>query len=311
MYCIVVLVVVESAAIVALERVGGFLSDKKNTLYLYSLFFLFEQYREMAEDVVDRVIEQHGLTHAGPCQTMTKKLRGGEGYTKNVPIMLVQEFGVSEDTAKHLASTYGMYAFDVCRATEPTGKRWPRFGQLLIEGFPYLECEVEYACKKEMVCTLTDMLTLRFRLAYLNKDAALTAAPKVADLMQKALGWSRREKKRQLEEAKKYLSTFGGPVPNKLDESSALVTLTDVGNLFKTFDQTENGTIDLTDFKDATTILGLPFPTDKAALAAFKKLDKDNDGRVTEDEFMEWWVKHDPRDEFRRKLGKQISDKLQ
>ena len=33
--------------------------------------------------------------------------------------------------------------------------------------------------------------------------------------------------------------------------------------------------------------------------------------RVTEDEFMEWWAKHDPTDALRKKLGKQISDKLE
>lgn len=72
--------------------------------------------------------------------------------------MLVQEFGVSEVTAKHLARTYGMHAFEVCRITEPTVKRWPRFGHLLIEGYPYLECEIEYACKHEMVVSLKDMI---------------------------------------------------------------------------------------------------------------------------------------------------------
>ena len=78
-----------------------------------------------------------------------------------------------------------MNAFDVCKLTRPTGKKWPRFGSILIEGFPYLECEVEYACKKEMNCSVIDFLTLRTRLAYLNKDAAIEVAPKVADLMAK------------------------------------------------------------------------------------------------------------------------------
>jgi glycerol-3-phosphate dehydrogenase len=67
-------------------------------------------YREMAEDVVDKVIEYKKLTtnyngdSIGKCVTLDTKLRGGDGYTKNVAIKLVQKFGIGEDTAKHLAS---------------------------------------------------------------------------------------------------------------------------------------------------------------------------------------------------------------
>ena len=48
-------------------------------------------YREMAEDVVDRVIKAKGLEKkAGPCVTDKKPLRGGVGYDRNVPIQLIQ-----------------------------------------------------------------------------------------------------------------------------------------------------------------------------------------------------------------------------
>jgi glycerol-3-phosphate dehydrogenase len=103
----------------------------------------------MAEDVVDRVLEYKGMSmtsdgmEIGPCRTLTKSLRGGEGYTKNVAIKLVQKFGISEDTAKHLARTYGTHSFDVCYLSQPTGKTWPRFGQVLVEGYPYIEAEIE------------------------------------------------------------------------------------------------------------------------------------------------------------------------
>eukprot|EP00957_Ditylum_brightwellii_P104338 7947395-Ditylum_brightwellii.AAC.1 len=147
---------------------------------------------------------------AGPCVTDTMPLRGGVGYSRNIPVQLVQDFGVSEETAKHLARTYGVNAFEVCKLTKPSGKKWPRFGNVLIEGYPYLECEIEYCCKNEMVVTVKDMLTLRTRLAYLNSAAALEAAPKVADLMGKSLGWSKAETKRQLDEALAALTEFGG-----------------------------------------------------------------------------------------------------
>jgi glycerol-3-phosphate dehydrogenase len=124
-------------------------------------------YREMAEDVVDKVMayKQISTTHqgtpVGPCVTLNLPLRGGFGYTKNTAIKLVQKFGISEETAQHLARTYGTHAFDVCYLSKPTGKAWPRFGQVLVDGYPFVEAEIEYACKYEYVRTLKDMLTLR------------------------------------------------------------------------------------------------------------------------------------------------------
>jgi glycerol-3-phosphate dehydrogenase len=173
-------------------------------------------YREMAEDVLDRVIAQHGLSPVRPCQTTDRTLRGGIGYHRNIPIRLVQELGVSETSSKHLARTYGMHAYDVCAIdaesdTQSTPQQtWPRLGKTLVEGYPYLECEINYACRYEMACTVVDMLTLRTRLAYLNKEAALIAAPRVADIMAKELRWNRAERNRQLVHAVEIINTFGG-----------------------------------------------------------------------------------------------------
>lgn len=271
-------------------------------------------YREMAEDVLDRVLPtKEGLAEkAGPCLTEKRPLRGGVGYTKNVPVQLVQEFGVSEETAKHLARTYGMNAFDVCKMTRPTGKAWPRFGSILIEGFPYLECEIEYACKKEMTCTVTDFLTLRTRLAYLNSAAAMEVAPKVADLMAKSLGWSRRERNRQLAEAQKALAQFGGSVPLQDGCKISAHTLSDLHALFEAFDRDGNGYVDYEEMKIMATQLGAPFKSEKEAMTTFKAMDADKNGRVNEDEFVTWWHNKE-HDKLRKDLGKTVgfsSDKL-
>ena len=85
---------------------------------------------------------------------------------------------------------------------------------MLVDRFPYSECEIPYICKEEMACTVEDVLTLRTRLAYLDKEAALTAAPKVADLMAKTLKWSRAQNKCHLQQALEVVSNFGGRVPN-------------------------------------------------------------------------------------------------
>jgi len=272
-------------------------------------------YRRMAQDVIDRVLERNRTEYseddkdryfankAGPCKTETLPLRGGEGYSRNVPIMLVQEFGVSESTAKHLAHTYGMLAFEVCRLAEPTGQRWPRFGNLLVPGYPYLECEVEYACKKEMCCTVKDMLTLRMRLAFLNKEAALTAAPRVADLMAETLGWSKKEKKRQLQEAIDFIQTFGGPIPNQHSKTwvDNISTVSDVRDLFHTFDVSENGYIDVTEFQDvATKILG---QSKEEAAKTFTKIDTKKKGKIYEEEFVAWWNDRRRHDKLKSKIA--------
>jgi glycerol-3-phosphate dehydrogenase len=201
-----------------------------------------------AEDVVDVVCESRGLkqgirTKGAPSLTVDYPLRGGRGYTKNVPVRLVQEFGVSEESAIHLARTYGMHAFDVCKLTQPTGNCWPRFGRLL-DGYPYLECEVEYACQ-EYVRTVCDMLALRFRLAFLNSEAAIAVAPRVADLMAVQLHWNREERDDQLKVAMSFLKEFGGPVPNANFEAA---TLTDVNSLFALLDLDANGYIDFPEY---------------------------------------------------------------
>lgn len=259
-------------------------------------------YRHMAEDVINRVVKLHGF-NAGPCVTGKKRLRGGDGYTRNVPVQLVQEFGVSEDVAQHLAHTYGMHAFEVCRLARPTGKNWPRFGSILLEGFPYLECEVEYACKNEMVCTVKDMLTLRMRLAFLNKEAALAVAPRVADLMAEALGWSRREKKRQLAEAIEYISQFGGSLP--ADGAFAVGTVSDVRDLFHTFDLGGHGYIDAIDLRNAAKMLGFPFQSKSEAERTFKNINKNKDGKITEDEFVAWW-NSTTQDRLKKNIGEKF-----
>lgn len=239
-------------------------------------------YREMAEDVIDRVVKLHGLEDkAGPCVTENIQLRGGVGYTRNIPIQLVQEFGVNTEVAEHLAHTYGIHAFEVLR----TGSE-PRGGKALLSGYPYLEREVEYACRNEMSSTLADMLTLRTRLAYLDSDAAATVAPRVADLMGKTLGWSKMRKKEELERALEIIGSFGGPVPKTQKES-----IHTIEDLFHSFDINKSGYIDYDELRLCMKHFGVPFKSEEEALVAFNAIDKNGDGKIDFDEFMRWWTR--------------------
>ena len=230
----------------------------------------------MAEDVVDRVVESQGLD-AGPCVTEKIPLRGGVGYTRGLPVQLVQRHGVTTDVAEHLARTYGVHAGDVLKDA--------RGGRLLLPGYPYLEEEVAYACDQEMASSLSDMLTLRTRLAFLDSEAAERVAPKVADLMGKALKWSKKRKKEELRSALEVIGSFGGPVP-KSQKDESFQTIED---LFRSFAVNEAGLIGYDELKLVVKHWGAPFKSEEEALAAFKSIDKKGDGKIDLDEFLAWW----------------------
>jgi len=235
----------------------------------------------MAEDVVDRVVKRAAFKKVGPCVTDQISLRGGVGYSRNIPIKLVQDYGVSMDVAEHLASTYGIHAFEVLNE----GKE-PRGGNALIAGYPYLEREIEYACKHEMANSITDMLTVRMRLAFLDSFAAQIVTPRVADIMAKTLGWSNQRKKQELEAAEKVLGNFGGPVPSKVKAADAIHSIED---LFNSFDVDKNGYIDYDELRLCMKYYGLPFKNKDEAMKAFKVIDKNGDGQIDLNEFMIWW----------------------
>ena len=110
--------------------------------------------------------------------------------------------------AEHLAKTYGGQAWAVCDISpaEEAG-----FGTLIVPGYPYIEEEVKYACR-EYACTIEDILSRRTRLAFLNKEAALAAIPKVAAIMAKELGWDKDVTEKQIQAAKQYVKSYSGGV---------------------------------------------------------------------------------------------------
>jgi len=185
------------------------ISENPHTGVIFIAGGKWTTWREMAEEVVDMVVGPQGAR----CRTLDIKLHGGEGYSEILATQLMQKYGMEKDVAEHLASTYGDRAWEVCEYSEPTGLEWPRFGKPLVEGFPHIEAEVVYACR-EYACTVEDVLSRRTRLAFLNKEAAIQAIPKVADIMAKELGWNAKIRKEQISAARHYIDSYGGPMPN-------------------------------------------------------------------------------------------------
>mmetsp|Transcript_48819 Transcript_48819/g.118151 ORF Transcript_48819/g.118151 Transcript_48819/m.118151 type:complete len:762 (+) Transcript_48819:211-2496(+) len=185
------------------------ISENPDTGVIFIAGGKWTTWREMAQDVVDRIVGSSGPE----CTTLDIKLFGGDGYKKNLSIELIQKFGMPQDVAEHLVNTYGARSWEVCDQIDPSSKKkWSDFGTRLAEGFPYLDLDVVWACR-EYACTIEDVLSRRTRLAFLNKEAALQAIPMVADIMAKELGWSGRVKKQQIAAAEKYIGSYGGRIP--------------------------------------------------------------------------------------------------
>ncbi|KIJ64594.1 hypothetical protein HYDPIDRAFT_132623 [Hydnomerulius pinastri MD-312] len=168
-------------------------------------------YRAMAEEAVDKAVEVFGLQEKakGGCRTEELRLVGSDGWSRNMFIGLVQRFGLDTDVAKQLSDNYGDRAWTVCALAEPTGEQWPLHGVRLSPNYPYLEAEVLYATRHEYACTAVDVLARRTRLAFVNAQAALTALPRVIEIMGKELGWSRSRQREEYERGVKFLGSMG------------------------------------------------------------------------------------------------------
>ena len=260
-------------------------------------------YREMAEDAIDRVVEIGSLDHATPCVTPMTRLLGAEGYVDNLPIQLVQGYGIAEDSAVHLAKTYGSRAHDVCARTAPTGEAWPKYGIPLAPGQPYLESEVEQAVR-EYARTVKDVLALRTRLTFLNVRAAQTAAPRVAELMAPLLGWSAVEKEAQLADALDHIASFGGPVPHDDAKFDG-----ELHALFATLDVDGDGFLKQQEVDAALNQIKMGELSEsekkKKNIVAFREMDAQGVGMVNEADFVAWF-----RNSARGRSGNGDDDEL-
>jgi len=172
-------------------------------------------YRQMAEECVDEALKQFhlipkpfsnapdvsgtsliddGARLDGTCQTHQVKLIGAHGFSKTLFINLIQHFGVETDVAKHLTESYGDRAWTVAALSSPTEKRFPVRGERISPLYPFVDGEVRYAVRHEYAQTAVDVLARRTRLAFLNAQAALEAAPRVIDIMAGELGWDNKRK---------------------------------------------------------------------------------------------------------------------
>ncbi|GAB1600952.1 glycerol-3-phosphate dehydrogenase, mitochondrial-like isoform X2 [Argonauta hians] len=219
-------------------------------------------YRHMAEETIDKAIKVCGLKPKVPtCQTKGLLLDGAHDWSPTLFIRLVQDFGLENEVAQHLAGTYGDRAFKVAKMAGMTGKRWPIVGRRLHDEYPYIEAEVRYAVR-EYATSAVDILARRTRLSFCNALAAEEALPRVVDIMAEELGWDAKQKTAQIEHCRRFLRREMG-----------------------------------LDLKDASANVPINFTKDEINeyIAKFKSLDTDNKGFITVNDLRENFKKSHQR----------------
>ncbi len=139
-------------------------------------------YRRMAADTVDDVMAL--LDRPGRSRTKSLALVGADGYGEPAD---------GADAAAHLAGRYGNEAPAVEALLDEDGT----LAQPLVPGLPYLRAEALFAARHEMATTLDDVLSRRTRARLLARDASVAAAPAVARVLARELGWDDAECERQ------------------------------------------------------------------------------------------------------------------
>jgi glycerol-3-phosphate dehydrogenase len=158
--------------------------------------------RAMAESLVNRLVEREGARNdwqATPCRTAGTPLFGGniDGFDRYAPsaaAALAGGWNLPPEAASRLVQTYGTEHVRLLGVV----RRDASLLRPLSEGCPVLAVEAVYAAEQEMALTLQDFMERRTELMLFDPQHGLDSVRQVADLMGDVLGWSRRERDRQV-----------------------------------------------------------------------------------------------------------------
>lgn len=143
-------------------------------------------YRKMAEDVINQAILLANLPES-PCRTADLPLHG---YTTGSPRI----------------ASLAVYGADAGAIEELSLSR-PELKMPLHADLPYITAEVVWAARHEMARTVEDVLARRTRALFLNARAALSMAPRVAELLGEEL---QRDKNWQNSQVKEFQNLARG-----------------------------------------------------------------------------------------------------
>jgi glycerol-3-phosphate dehydrogenase len=136
-------------------------------------------YRKMAEAAVDRAAAVAGLP-ARPCPTSSMPIHGSPGGTAN--------------------GVFAVYGSDG-PAVEQLARSTLGGNERLDPRLPYVAAQAVWAARHEMARTIEDVLGRRTRALFLDAEAALAAAPRVAAILASEL---RRDEDWQTEQLEQF-----------------------------------------------------------------------------------------------------------
>lgn len=144
-------------------------------------------YRQMAEDIVDRVVKLHKFKHAQQCVTKHLTLSGANGLNSKNFTQYVENkakegeaLGISYERAKNIVSTYGTNVDDVfmyLRALRHEESELPKC----------LQAKLLYAINHEMVYTPADFFIRRTGMLYFAINKVERYKKAVIDVMNKMI----------------------------------------------------------------------------------------------------------------------------
>jgi glycerol-3-phosphate dehydrogenase len=170
-------------------------------------------YRLMAKEAVDAagglLAATNGHQRIARSTTRGRPLPGAQGLPEAsgaavaaVALEVERLAAVPARVATHLSQTYGHRAVDVARR----GLARPPLLERIDHDLPYVWAEVEHAVADELARTIEDVLVRRIPLCLRGRNQGLDAAPRVAEVLGAALGWSSAESQRQRTAYEAYVS---------------------------------------------------------------------------------------------------------
>ncbi len=155
----------------------------------------YTTYRVMAQDVVDEVASQLGVTSA--CITEKVRMLGAQSLGTATSSITAQatRMGLSERHTQHLLRRYGSLTGELLGLIQED----PSLAKPIPGAERYLLAEARYAVTHEGALHLDDVITRRTRIAIETHHRGLESAAAIARVMADYLDWTREQEEAELE----------------------------------------------------------------------------------------------------------------
>jgi glycerol-3-phosphate dehydrogenase len=141
-------------------------------------------YRAMAEDAINKV--QRLLTgRITDSRTQYHMLFGAEDEDAGIEALLAI-YHVPRSTIRHITDKFGSRRTHILDLMRQDGS----LVSPIIHGSPHTQAEVVYSVREEMAVSVEDILSRRLGLQFYDWRLAAKAAPVVAEILGRELGWS-------------------------------------------------------------------------------------------------------------------------